>query len=182
MGKPEVVLGEEARSDKSPQDSIESAPVTSGRLSQFIGALWPVGEQIREHKYGHHMNGLRNVSHRYHLEQLAAGLSLCRRLLLCFLVALTIVLLKRKSFARGEITTGSLAPLLDKGLHFYESLESAGPFSELSLALIGTPTGQYRLLGIAGKHSGLCLPTRCYTVPNLSQRREDPLRSITLLR
>src|SRR5262249_36990424 len=55
-----VVLGEDARSDNSPQDPIESTLMTSGDLSQFIAALWSVGEQIRDPQYGNHVKRLRN--------------------------------------------------------------------------------------------------------------------------
>ena len=47
--------------------------MASRGLSQFIGAFWSVGQQIRDPKYGNHMKSLRNVAHRYHLEQLACG-------------------------------------------------------------------------------------------------------------
>jgi hypothetical protein len=47
--------------------------MASRGLSQFIGAFWSGGQQIRNSKYGNHIKSLRNVAHRYHLEQPASG-------------------------------------------------------------------------------------------------------------
>jgi hypothetical protein len=67
------VLDENARSDKSSQDAIESARLSSGSLSQFIAAPWSLREQIRDPEYGNHMKGLWKMTHRNHLEKFASG-------------------------------------------------------------------------------------------------------------
>src|SRR5262245_47572191 len=73
MEVPRLVLGENACSDECPQHPRESARMTSGGSSQLIAALWSDGEQIRDPQHSNGMNGLWNVAHRDHLQELAGG-------------------------------------------------------------------------------------------------------------
>src|SRR5262245_38701889 len=73
MEVPRLVLGENACSEECPQQPRESARMTSGESSQLIAALWSDGEQIRDPQHSNGMNGLWNVAHRDHLQELAGG-------------------------------------------------------------------------------------------------------------
>jgi hypothetical protein len=63
-----LVLGEDASSDEDPQDSIQSARMTSTGLSQLIATLGTVCEQIRDSEHGNDVKCLRYVAHRHHLK------------------------------------------------------------------------------------------------------------------